>query len=106
MRNAGRDPEKEVGWAFGLGLDRWAMQLFGINDIRLFWSEDERFLSQFTEGEITKFKEYSSFPACFKDISFWIDEEYDENSFYEIFHDRVCGCCFSALCPVCISAPF
>lgn len=38
----------KVGWAFGLGLERLAMILFQINDIRLFWSEDERFLSQFS----------------------------------------------------------
>lgn len=44
MENANRDTEKEVGFAFGLGLERWAMKLFEIGDIRLFWSEDERFL--------------------------------------------------------------
>ncbi len=47
MINGGRDIDKEVGFAFGLGLERWAMRLFEISDIRLFWSEDERFLSQF-----------------------------------------------------------
>ena len=38
MENGGRDTDKEVGFAFGLGLERWAMKLFGIDDIRLFWS--------------------------------------------------------------------
>ena len=38
MLNAKRNIEKEVGWAFGLGLERWAMKLFEIGDIRLFWS--------------------------------------------------------------------
>jgi phenylalanyl-tRNA synthetase alpha chain len=32
------DITKQVGWAFGLGLERWAMKLFEIPDIRLFWS--------------------------------------------------------------------
>jgi phenylalanyl-tRNA synthetase alpha chain len=45
MHNAGRNTEKEVGWAFGLGLERWAMRMFDIPDIRLFWSQDPRFLS-------------------------------------------------------------
>lgn len=42
MRNCGR-PETEKAWAFGLGLERFAMKLFDIPDVRLFWSEDERF---------------------------------------------------------------
>lgn len=33
-----RDIKTQVGWAFGLGLERWAMRLFEIPDIRLFWS--------------------------------------------------------------------
>lgn len=45
LKNAGRNPQTECGWAFGLGLERWAMKLFGIDDIRLFWSQDPRFLS-------------------------------------------------------------
>ena len=53
MEHAKRDTSKEVGFAFGLGLERWAMKLFEIGDIRLFWTEDERFLKQFRDGEIT-----------------------------------------------------
>ena len=30
MTNAGKNPHTEVGWAFGLGLERWAMKLFDI----------------------------------------------------------------------------
>ncbi|XP_076043461.1 phenylalanyl-tRNA synthetase, mitochondrial isoform X2 [Oratosquilla oratoria] len=37
----------KIGWAFGLGLERWAMKLYSIPDIRLFWSRDSGFLSQF-----------------------------------------------------------
>ena len=42
------DPEKWSGFAFGLGMDRLAMILFGIPDIRLFAQNDLRFLRQFT----------------------------------------------------------
>ena len=72
------------GWAFGLGLERLAMILFKIPDIRLFWSEDERFIKQFKEGQITEFKPYSKYPPCYKDIAFWIPESYVENDFYEM----------------------
>lgn len=61
------------GWAFGLGLERIAMLLFNIPDIRLFWSEDARFLSQFSaSAPIKRFEPFSKHPACYKDISFWL----------------------------------
>jgi phenylalanyl-tRNA synthetase alpha chain len=41
----------EQGWAFGLGLERLAMVLFDIPDIRLFWTEDERFMCNFDPGD-------------------------------------------------------
>jgi phenylalanyl-tRNA synthetase alpha chain len=90
MKNGGLDTDKEVGWAFGLGLERWAMKLFGIEDIRLFWSQDERFLSQFEAGKITKFKPYSKYPVCYKDIAFWLPNDPDVKPFNEIeFHQLV-----------------
>ena len=60
------------GWAFGLGLERLAMILFNIPDIRLFWSNDERFTKQFSEGKINEFKPFSNMPPVFKDLAFWI----------------------------------
>lgn len=62
-----------VGWAFGIGLERIAMLLYSIPDIRLFWSKDSRFLSQFSEQKaIRRFEPFSKHPACFKDVSFWL----------------------------------
>ncbi|PYH99583.1 phenylalanyl-tRNA synthetase [Aspergillus ellipticus CBS 707.79] len=66
------DVPNRVGWAFGIGLERIAMLLFNIPDIRLFWSRDERFLSQFRAGEITRFEPFSKYPACYKDVAFWL----------------------------------
>ncbi|KAJ5089756.1 hypothetical protein N7532_008440 [Penicillium argentinense] len=66
------DVPHRIGWAFGLGIERIAMLLFNIPDIRLFWSRDERFLSQFRAGEITRFEPFSKHPACYKDVAFWL----------------------------------
>ena len=67
------------GWAFGLGLERLAMILFKIPDIRLFWTEDERFHGQFEEGKIVEFKPYSKYPPVFKDIAFWTTKDDTES---------------------------
>jgi phenylalanyl-tRNA synthetase alpha chain len=82
LEMAGRGERR--GWAFGLGLERLAMILFKIPDIRLFWTEDERFHKQFREGQITEFKSYSKYPPCYKDIAFWIPEDFVENDFFEM----------------------
>ncbi|ANB14696.1 phenylalanine--tRNA ligase [Sugiyamaella lignohabitans] len=63
----------KIGWAFGIGLERTAMILFGVPDIRLFWSEDERFLSQFKPNTVSTFKPYSKYPGTFRDVAFWCD---------------------------------
>ncbi|CAJ2511619.1 Uu.00g072440.m01.CDS01 [Anthostomella pinea] len=67
----------QLGWAFGIGLDRIAMLLFQIPDIRLFWSQDERFLSQFRGvsdnlDSLRRFVPFSRHPGCYKDVSFWL----------------------------------
>jgi phenylalanyl-tRNA synthetase alpha chain len=47
LKNAGVDPEKYQGFAFGMGLDRLAMLRWGIDDVRLMHSADLRFINQF-----------------------------------------------------------
>ena len=41
------DPEKVTGFAFGMGVERAAMLKYGINDLRIFFENDLRFLKQF-----------------------------------------------------------
>jgi phenylalanyl-tRNA synthetase alpha chain len=47
VRNYGLDPERHIGFAFGMGPDRLTMLRYGVNDLRLFFDGDLRFLSQF-----------------------------------------------------------
>lgn len=87
-----------TGWAFGLGLERLAMVLFDIPDIRLFWTDDERFHSQFAGADDPskpnqwrklKFTPYSKFPLCYKDVSFWLpDDGLHVNDVYEVIRSQ------------------
>ena len=89
----------KMGWAFGIGLERVAMLLYSIPDIRLFWSRDARFLNQFGGmDKIKRFIPFSKYPACYKDVSFWLRsssnsagggsranaQDFHENDFMEI----------------------
>jgi phenylalanyl-tRNA synthetase alpha chain len=47
LRHVGIDPEKYTGFAFGMGGDRLTMLRYGVNDLRLFFDGDLRFLRQF-----------------------------------------------------------
>ena len=47
LRNVGIDPEKYTGFAFGLGVERFAMLRYGVDDLRSFFENDARFLRQF-----------------------------------------------------------
>jgi hypothetical protein len=102
MKNSNRS--QDYGWAFGLGLERLAMILFDIPDIRLFWSEDERFSSQFKNGNLIKFIPYSKFPLCYKDVSFWLpkneilpdSDAFHPNDVYDVSYE-----CFFLLLLVC-----
>lgn len=84
MQKAGA--EDKIAWAFGIGLERFAMKMYSIPDIRLFWSKDIRFLSQFEQDTHAVFKPFSKYPPTYKDISFWVDgdKEFSANDLYEV----------------------
>lgn len=80
--------------AFGLGLDRLAMILFNIPDIRILWSQHPRFAEQFT-GEIFKFVPFSQLECQTCDIAFWIPVEQiiegiwvKENDFFDFIQSE------------------
>lgn len=92
LENSGRENKKGIAW--GLGLERLAMVLFDIPDIRYFWMEDEKFLSQFNSGKISKFIQFSPLDPIYKDISLYVNsEDLDSgiwtrlNQFYEVIRD-------------------
>jgi phenylalanyl-tRNA synthetase alpha chain len=50
FKAVGVDPERWTGYAFGMGIDRMTMLRYGVNDIRLYFDNDLRFLRQFQAG--------------------------------------------------------
>ena len=90
-----------AAWAFGLGLERLAMVVFDIPDIRLFWTTDPRFsdqfvggLERFRSGDAPKFRPFSKYPSVTKDVSFWlppladsVSREFSDNDVYSIVRD-------------------
>ena len=96
LENCGLNDRK--GWAFGLGLERLAMMLFEIPDIRLFWSEDAHFLNQFSKCQEyyernkrhVKFQSFSKYPSVKREISMWLPEtqtRLETNDFFSIVRD-------------------
>ena len=89
--------QDRLGFAFGLGLERLAMILYQIPDIRLFWSNDSGFLNQFVTDDPKKqitYRPISKSPQCTNDISFWLpsapsdlsnnEEAFCRNDFYDL----------------------
>ena len=81
--------------AWGVGLERLAMVLFAIPDIRLFWREEEVFTGQFKAGRIDRFVPYSGVQPVRRDISFLLPadrlaggEWVDANLFHELVREH------------------
>lgn len=70
---AGVSPSENL-IAWGLGLERLAMILFSIPDIRLFWSEDPKFISQFSKAGLAKYVPFSLIEPVDRDISFFVNK--------------------------------
>jgi phenylalanyl-tRNA synthetase alpha chain len=88
LRTAGADGGgTKMAWAFGIGLERIAMPLFKIPDIRIFWSTNKRFLNQFADGQVRDFQPLVStkdYPASTKDVSMWLPEGFADTDFFDL----------------------
>ncbi|XP_026728282.1 probable phenylalanine--tRNA ligase, mitochondrial isoform X1 [Trichoplusia ni] len=84
-----------IAYAFGLGLERLAMALYKIPDIRLMWSTDSGFVTQFENVDLNEditYKPVSSYPQCTNDMSFWLPshltiDTFMSNDFYDLVRD-------------------
>ena len=84
--------------AWGLGLERLAMVLFAIPDIRMFWNTEEpAFTDQFRAGRVDRYAAYSHLQPVVRDVSFWLPDGEgegegegdweDANTFHEIVRE-------------------
>lgn len=83
---------EHIAFAAGFGLERFAMIKYEVPDIRLFWSKDSGFTSQFDRKSFSdpiKYKPISIYPQSPKDCSFWVDNcpTWCENDFYDLVRD-------------------
>ena len=85
LENFGIDSTKWNGWAFGPGLERFAMISMDLPDIRLLWSQDERVKKQLKLGN--KFKEGSKYPQITRDISFVVSNDFVPNNYFDLIRD-------------------
>ena len=85
LEKFGVDSSKWNGWAFGPGLERFAMISMELPDIRLLWSNDERVKKQLALGH--KFQEVSKFPPVLRDISFIVPKTFIPNDYFDLIRD-------------------
>lgn len=85
LEKFGIDSSKWSGWAFGTGLERYAMISMGLPDIRLLWSDDDRVKRQLKLGQ--KFQEVSKYPQITRDISFIVAKDFVPNIYFDLIRD-------------------
>lgn len=85
LKMLGVDPEIYNGWAFGSGIERWAMISMKLPDIRLLWSNDERVKKQLILGQ--EFQEVSKFPPVIRDISFIVSTDFIPNDYFDLVRE-------------------
>jgi len=83
----GVDPNVYNGWAFGSGIERWAMISMELPDIRLLWSEDERVKKQLKLG--SKYQDVSRYPPVIRDISFIVNTDFVPNNYFDLIRETV-----------------
>lgn len=87
LEKLGVDPEQYNGWAFGFGLERFAIISMELPDIRLLWSEDPRVTSQLKLGQT--FREVSKYPPVVRDISFIVKNDFVPNNYFDLIRETV-----------------
>ena len=85
LEKLGVDSSVYNGWAFGSGIERWAMISMELPDIRLLWSDDERVKKQLVLGQ--KYKEVSKYPPVIRDISFVVGQDFVLNDYFDAIRD-------------------
>lgn len=85
LEKLGVDSSVYNGWAFGSGIERWAMISMELPDIRLLWSDDARVKKQLKLGN--KYVEVSKYPPVLRDISFVVDKEFIPNDYFDLVRD-------------------
>lgn len=88
-----------LAWLMEVNLDNIAMALCGITDVRLLWTEDERFKKQISNLQVNglqdlkQFVPFSLFPPTYiHDISFWVTEQMMEQQFFQDIYETTQGC--------------
>jgi len=85
LEKLGIDSSVYNGWAFGSGIERWAMISMELPDIRLLWSDDKRVKKQLKLGQ--KYKEVSKYPPVMRDISFVVNKSFVPNDYFDAIRD-------------------